>query len=298
MKRAFAIAAALCLTLALAACQKKEVASISCPAAGDRVTFTAAIEELGENSLLALADENAPVRNSSDRFSVGLAGAELLDEEGKGLEPFDLRLWDRVEIDFDGYIRETYPAQITASRVTRLPKEKLTLDRVKELAQKGETLDWVDFAPYESIETGSGLYILYFGLEEDYFVLVGGVPGEKAWYVKLNRKGEDRDGLDLRTDGARIDSFLAGESTVSAGAADYPAAIQVEGKVYLLAEQPSPMEVDDSAVIGHTSSYTDGWPQQDGETNFSRELGLPYARVEGGIALLYQHEWYFCDMVK
>ena len=71
----------------------------------------------------------------------------------------------------------------------------------------------------------------------------------------------------------------------------------MEGKVYILG-QPMPAEVEESAVIGRTLSYTDGWPQQDGETNFSRELDLPYARVEGGIALLYENEWHFCEPVK
>lgn len=75
---------------------------------------------------------------------------------------------------------------------------------------------------------------------------------------------------------------------------DYPAAIMVEGEVYLKSGSPMPAEVDPSAIIGYTDSYTDTFPKKDGETNFNRELDMPYARVEGGIAVLYENEWYLC----
>lgn len=75
---------------------------------------------------------------------------------------------------------------------------------------------------------------------------------------------------------------------------DYAAAIMAEGEIYLKAASPMPAEVDPSAIIGYTDSYTDTFPKKDGETNFNRELDMPYARVEGGIAVLYENEWYLC----
>lgn len=302
MKRAVCIAVALLLTVLLAAAcgQGGEPQSVSCPAS---VLFSGIVKELGENSLVVKADEDAPVRSSSDLFSVGIAGAELLDETGTAIDIEEVWLWDRVEIAFDGTIAESYPAQITAQRVKRLPKEALTLERLKELAQKGEDLTWEDFYPYDSQETGSGLMILKYRLAEGGTLWVGGTPNEeKPWYIRLTRGDTtiDEAYIDIREND--IEEFLAGDGTIpqetaQAGEGDYPAAIRVEGQLYLLG-QPMPAEVDESAIIGRTTSYTDGWPQQDGETNFSRELDLPYARVEGGIAVLYESEWYFCDMVK
>lgn len=296
MKRFFAIAAALLLTVLLAAaCGPEKRAAVYCPATEEGIIFSATVEDREENSLLVLADEDASVRSSSDRFSVSLKGAQVLDEEGEALEPSDLWLLDRVEIAFDGSVAESYPAQITARKVTRLPKEPLTLARVQELAGKGEDLTWTDFAPYEGREIGSGLYIMRYELEEDYSLVAGGVPGEKPWYIRLCRGELDRDDyIDIREAG--IPEFLAAEAeTPAPGAAgDYPAALRVEGKVYLLG-QAMPAEVEESAIIGRTASYTDGWPQRDGETNFSREPGLPYARVEGSIALLYENEWHLCE---
>ena len=90
--------------------------------------------------------------------------------------------------------------------------------------------------------------------------------------------------------------LLFGAACGSAAQGDFPAALMAEGEIYLLPPEPSPVEIDPSAVIGYTSSYTDGFPERDGETNFSRELGLPYARVEGGIAILYEGEWWLCPL--
>ena len=75
---------------------------------------------------------------------------------------------------------------------------------------------------------------------------------------------------------------------------DYPAAIMAEGEIYLKSATAMPAEIDESAIIGYTTSYTDTYPEKDGETNFNRELNMPYARVEGGIAVLYENEWYLC----
>lgn len=82
------------------------------------------------------------------------------------------------------------------------------------------------------------------------------------------------------------------ENIATDGVADYPAAIMVNDTVYLLEGNPMPAEVDESAIIGYTESYTDTFLENNGETNFNPELGMPYAQVEGGIAVLYKNEWY------
>jgi len=79
---------------------------------------------------------------------------------------------------------------------------------------------------------------------------------------------------------------------------DYPAAIMVDGVVYLKSGAPMPAEIDESAIIGYTTSYTDSFPEKNGETNFSRELDLPYAKVEGGVAILCENEWYLCTPME
>ena len=80
----------------------------------------------------------------------------------------------------------------------------------------------------------------------------------------------------------------------SATSTDYPAAIMVDGEIYLYSVVPMAGEVDESAIIGYTESYTDEYPSENGQTNFNRELGMPYAKVEDGIAVLFQKEWHMC----
>ncbi|MFI3202036.1 MAG: hypothetical protein R3Y54_11045 [Eubacteriales bacterium] len=77
---------------------------------------------------------------------------------------------------------------------------------------------------------------------------------------------------------------------------DYPAAIMVDNLIYLLPVTPSSIEIDDGAIIGYTDSYTDTFPEHNGETNFNRELEMPYVKVEGGIAVLLDGEWYICTL--
>ncbi len=78
---------------------------------------------------------------------------------------------------------------------------------------------------------------------------------------------------------------------------DYLPKIMVEGALYRLITEEPTMEVDESAIIGYTKSYTDTVPKKDNETNFNRELNMPIAKVEGGIAVFYNNEWYFCTPV-
>ena len=78
-------------------------------------------------------------------------------------------------------------------------------------------------------------------------------------------------------------------------AADYPAAIMVDGTVYLLPVDPLPAgTVDEGEITGCVDSYTETFPEKDGQQNFSREAALPYAPAEGGLALLHDGAWYLC----
>lgn len=293
MKKALALfLAAAMMALLLAACGEKAPEQ---PAA----VLTGTVLEVDEGWLLVQPDTGDGTRSSGDQFDVSLAdGAAVLDEAGQATTLLGgIRLYDRVSVDYDGQVRETYPCQITASAVRRLPKEPLTMEALLALAEeKGSGLTWIDFAPYQSVETGSGLYILRFEMAEDYSLWIGGSPVEDPMYIYLRRgEGDSEERIEVREKSIR--DFL--EGTAQTGAAgDYPAALMVDGKIYLLDDQPMPAEVEESAVIGHTTTYTDGWPAQEGETNFCREPGLPYARVEGGIALLYESEWYLCRQAK
>jgi len=87
--------------------------------------------------------------------------------------------------------------------------------------------------------------------------------------------------------------FLVG-CTVSSTETDYPAAIMVDGTIYLKSVAEVPAEIAQKTIIGHTTSYTDTFPKKDGQTNLSRELGLPYAKVDDGVAVFCNGKWEIC----
>ena len=81
-------------------------------------------------------------------------------------------------------------------------KEQLTLDKVIELSAKGEKLTWREFEQYKSFETGSGLYILVFDIDETFQLIVGGsgAQEESPYYIRLTLKGNIKNYIDIRTD--------------------------------------------------------------------------------------------------
>lgn len=95
---------------------------------------------------------------------------------------------------------------------TKEQKQKsdvLTLDRVTELAEKGSNLSWDDFAAYESEEIGSGLYILHYAIDDDFYLLIGGGSQTEApMYIRLVRTSDNESYIDIRTDDVQV--FLNG----------------------------------------------------------------------------------------
>lgn len=75
---------------------------------------------------------------------------------------------------------------------------------------------------------------------------------------------------------------------------DYPAAIMVNGGIYYKSVTEVSEEIEESAILGYTESYTEAFPEKDGECNFNRKTGMPYARVEAGIAVYMDDTWYLC----
>lgn len=77
---------------------------------------------------------------------------------------------------------------------------------------------------------------------------------------------------------------------------DYCPAIMVDGVVYWSTDTPVPGEVEESAIRTVTS-YTDGQPEEDGQTNFDRDLTTRYAMTDMGLVVLMDGEWILFDPV-
>ena len=76
----------------------------------------------------------------------------------------------------------------------------LTLDDVIMLAEKGNDLTWEDFEQYSYYETGSGLYIRVYEIDEMFSVLIGGGDVETTpLYIYLQASDGSDESIDIRT---------------------------------------------------------------------------------------------------
>lgn len=87
--------------------------------------------------------------------------------------------------------------------------EQLTLDDVIRLSEKNMGLTWEDFAPYKSIETGSGIYIRVYEIDETFELWIGGgspMPTGTPMYIYLARADDLDTRIDIRYGG--VEEFI------------------------------------------------------------------------------------------
>ena len=79
----------------------------------------------------------------------------------------------------DGWYSITNPTTLPIKEPT-----SLTLKKVMELASKGDALTWTDFEQYKGTVINSQDYILLYPIDENYNLLVSGIPDEKPAYIR------------------------------------------------------------------------------------------------------------------
>lgn len=81
----------------------------------------------------------------------------------------------------------------------------LSMNELRDLAQKGEELTWKDFEGYPFEDVGSGLYIRKYEINDDFHVLIGGGSIDTTpMYINLIKSNEEK--IDIRYDD--IDPFI------------------------------------------------------------------------------------------
>ena len=109
----------------------------------------------------------------------------------------------------DSSLRQWAYVQWSCPEMSDEAKTRLTIEKVMELAEKGNTLSWGDFEQFEdSGDIGSGLYIIRYDMEEPYYVLIGGADmGEEPMYIRLVSTQNPDDYIDIRTE--NIEAFMS-----------------------------------------------------------------------------------------
>ena len=83
-------------------------------------------------------------------------------------------------------VTETSESEQDTQLVFTTGTKQLTLDDVIGLSSKGEELVWEDLSDFKGVETGSGLYIVTYKIDENYELMVGGTGAVgKPMYAHL-----------------------------------------------------------------------------------------------------------------
>ena len=106
-------------------------------------------------------------------------------------------------------VTETSESEQDTQPVFTTGTKQLTLDDVIRLSSKGEELVWEDLSDFKGVETGSGLYIVTYKIDENYELMVGGTGAVgKPMYAHLIYVDDEY--VDIMTDDA--EAFIAEHS--------------------------------------------------------------------------------------
>lgn len=130
---------------------------------------------------------------------------ETLSEEPERIENAEYMIVVRA-------IFSTNPLGTENQSETSLPAvEVLTRNEIMALSQKGYELTWADFENYNYTETGSGLYIRIYEIDDTFQLMIGGGDLDKEpMYIYLALADDIDTRIDIREGGAA--EFIAEHS--------------------------------------------------------------------------------------
>lgn len=173
----------------------------------------------------------------------------------------------------------------------------LSLDDVIILSQKGYDLGWSDFEKYKYYETGSGLYIRVYPINEMFEVMIGGsaMPGQDdtPMYIYLVPRliSDVNQQIDIRDGG--VEEFISQYSgSEDENWAKVPM-IRVNGVLYLDTGYNSSSERKCGTMDGEITSQVSGsqTPVEDDQSNFGAGYGYQYGSIAGTIDLYMNGNW-------
>ena len=177
---------------------------------------------------------------------------------------------------------------------TQTEKQRLSLNDVIILSQKGYDLNWSDFDQYEYIETGFGLYIRRYEINDLFHFSIGGAgPNSKPMYMHLGVNGEDPDAyIDIRDGG--VTEFISEHNSDSSEAWDRIPMVMVNGELYLDTGKESTVMARCGMMDGEITSQVDGSkaPTMDNQSNFGTGYEYQYGAIEGTIEINMNGKWW------
>lgn len=163
--------------------------------------------------------------NGDDSF--GIADAVLFQRWLLSVPDTELPDWEAADMNCDKRLDIFDFCIMKEELIKRLPAvnepivkgtKQLTLNDVITLSAKGDELTWSDFEDYKSTDIGSGIYIEKYDLEDDFTLIVGGLPERAPDFISLFHHGKDKEAIDIRNND--IQKYLDSELLADAAAMD------------------------------------------------------------------------------
>jgi|GEM_PF-4589733 len=140
-------------------------------------------------------------------FDVG-NGVRAMDCQSLTEEPWRLKEYECIIIILAGFSAEEVPTQQVTMAESEPAIEVLQLHHVIKLAEKGYELGWEDFENFDYYETGSGLYIRVYEIDETFTLSIAGkypAGGTEPMYIYLSANDLDNR-IDIRDGG--VEEFI------------------------------------------------------------------------------------------
>ena len=211
-------------------------------------------------------------RNDDGFFAIDIARRESLEDhvnyfikiKGQS-DVYAMKVvFDAASID-----GEPKPAQLGGSQT-------LSLNDVIMLSQKGRDLTWSDFEQFKYIETGSGLYIRIYEIDEQFGLMIGGAPDRTPMYIYLCVSGSDDVRIDIRDGG--VVEFISENAIIQK--------LDVDALEDLLKAFKESLRDEGTVIATDCVIATDGAYGLDGVVQYTDESGVPWklAFIRDGIA--------------
>ena len=173
----------------------------------------------------------------------------------------------------------------------------LSLNDVIMLSQKGYDLTWSDFEQFEYIETGFGLYIRVYEINELFQLRIGGnhpigYPDKDPMYIYLTLANDTDKKIDIRDGG--VTEFISEHKDGAAEVWDRIPMVMVDGVLYLDTGKESTVMGRCGMMDGEITSEVPGYeePSMDDQSNFGTGYSYQYGSIEGTIEIYMNGKWW------
>lgn len=204
MKKFIALLLTLVCVFGLVGCNTKSMNYII----ENKLSVTGIVQEVHDDYIIVYSE-------TADGYPNGSNWSISLKVENKDSYT-DVVVGDEIVFYYDGMAMETDPLQVstvyaitlktpadrTVNEIEQSNKQILSLNDVIILSQNGYKLTWSDFEQYKYVETGSGLYIRFYEINDLFSLWIGGSnPDSEPRYIYLALTDDMDTRIDIRDGG-------------------------------------------------------------------------------------------------